>query len=521
MTHTSRYGASAIHDGDTLYGEDGLVYGFMESDRRLTWILLVDWDNDGEFTGENEAGHIFDMDTENGRMFYMNGDSSGPEPVLTGEAHLKLRNHDGRYDPYNSSGPLYGQILPGRKFQLEVLIEATQVREPILSGRVKDIRPIYGEVDTVKMDLVNLIDELKDVRISTEVLQAIRFDDAIAAALVAFGWTGPTDVDTTVSEAMNYWWASGRAAFTEITSIVDAALGMFCISEDGKPTYKSRVSADVPLITVTGQDVQQEYGIRTPAPWEVIKNDIRVYARARLQAADEELWRSNDLLLILPGQSRDVWARFNVNGEDAVATAVTVPVATTDFTFNASSDGSGADLTGDISISLPVSNVFATTAKMTITNNGGVAAYRTLLKLRGDAIIADKYTFVEDVDQASIDEFQRHQYEVQSDWLQDLNTAADELDILLSRLASQRQFPRYKIEGKPELQFAGRLFGLLQVDFVKKGITGEFRLGYVKHRWMDETGETVITEHFLEPNLLGNTSGTWIFPATFGVTTVF
>jgi hypothetical protein len=522
VTHTARYGASVIHGGDTLYGEPGLVYGAAAVDRRLTWVLLIDWDADGVFGGENDARHIFSMESENGRQFYMRGDASGPEPVQPGKVTLGLRNHDGQYDPYNQFGPLYGLILPGVRFELSVQVEATATREPIMTGFVEDVRPVYGEADMVKMTLVNELADFKGSEIRTEVQTNIRFDDAVQACLDAFGWTGPVSIDTTVSETMAYWWASGLNVFSEIQSVVDAALGLFCIAEDGTATYKSRVSGDAPLLTLTGADIQQEYGIRTPSPWDVVKNDIRVYARARLPLLATELWRSNDAMLILPGETlSDIWASFSVNGEEAVATAIIAPVITTDFTFNAAADGSGADLSADMVITINPSDVFATALKMSITNTGGTAAYRTLLKVRGDAIVADKYSFVEGVDQVSIDRYRRRKFKVQSEWLQDFNTATSQKDLLLSRLAQARQFPRFKIEGKPDKQFPMRLFGLVTVNFVSKGITGEFRVGYVKHRWMDETGESVESEFYLEPNLLGNTEGTWIFPAVFGETTVF
>jgi len=223
--------------------------------------------------------------------------------------------------------------------------------------------------------------------------------------------------------------------------------------------------------------------------------------------------------LIPAGDSREIWADFSYNGEEAVATAITTPVENTDYEANSQENSGGSDLSGDISITM---SKFAKSAKLTIENTGGTDAYMTTLQLRGDAIVADKYTYVERTDTDSIDAFGERQFEVKSDWLQNVNTARDEADILLSRLSHQRQYPRFKVvRGNFDVQFGIRLFGLVQVNFERAGVTGEYRIGYVKHSWTDEIGTVVDTEVYLEPNLSANVSGTWVFPAVFGLTTVF
>lgn len=508
---TCRYG-----DG-TLYGAAGLTYGAAAVSRTLTWIFEVDWDGDGAFNGENEGGNLYSVAVEAGRQFFMQGGGQGFEPVAPSKATLYLRNLDGRYDPFNLASPLAGMLMPGRKCRLRVQKEADGSRKDVILGRLTDIRPLYGEVDAVKVEIVNAVEDLKKT-IRTTVQSAIRYDAAVQACLTAFGWTDGVNIDTTVSEAMEYWWAGGKSAFAEIQSITDAALGMFCIGEDGSAVYKSRISGETPTITITDDDILESYGVRTPMPWETVKNRIRVYARKRTLQTNITLWQMTDVPLVPAGESREIWATYSVNGEDAVATSVMTPESTTDYTGNSASDGSGSDLTGDLVVTV---TTFATSAKIVVQNNSATGAYITLLKLRGNAIVADKYTYVEREDASSIATFGELELTIKSDWLQDINTARDEADILRSRLSSQRIFPRFKIYDNFDKQFGMRLFDLVLVNFVSKGITGEYRVGYYKHTSIDESCSTIETEVYLEPNLLGNVSGTWVFPAVFGVTTVF
>lgn len=510
---TSRYG-----DG-TLYGASGLTYGAATVERPLTWIFAVDWDGDGNIDYSNEARYMIDVETETGRKWPLNGSGDGFESIMTGRGTITLLNTDGRFDPFNLGSPLAGMILPGRKFILQVQREADLTRNFIMTGRIEDIRPVYGDVNKVKISLVNAVADLKEKNIRTTVQNAIRYDAAVAACLSAYGWTDGSDIDTTVSEAMEYWWASGKSAFDEIQGIADAAMGMFCIAEDGTAVYKSRVSDDTPLMTITDADIDWNYGVKTPTPWESIRNSIRVYARKRTLQTGVTLWSTSDKVLIPAGESREIWADFSVSGEDAVASSITTPTENTDYEANSASDGSGSDLSSNITVTL---SIFARSAKLTVTNNGGTNAYMTTLQLRGNAIAADKYTFVESQDTDSISAFGERRFEVKSDWLQDINTARDEADILKTRLANQRQYPRFHVLlDKFDVSFGLRLFGLVLVDFAKNGISGEYRIGYIKRSWIDDLGYRIKTEVHLEPNLLGNVSGTWVFPAVFGITTIF
>lgn len=510
---TCRYG-----DG-TLYGAVGLTYGAATVDRPMTWIFAVDWDGDGSIDGENDGRYMVSMETETGRQWPLNGSGDGFEPVMVGQGSVTLLNTDGRFDPFNLDSPLAGKILPGRKFILQVQRESDGTRQPVMTGRIEDIRPIYGDVNQVKLTLKNAVEDLKQKNIRTTVQNAIRYDAALAACLSAYGWTDGSDIDTTVSEAMEYWWASGKSAFAEIQGIADAAMGMFCIAEDGTAVYKSRVSDDTPLMTITDAEIDWNYGVKTPTPWDSIRNNIRVYARKRTLQTSVTLWSTSDKVLIPARESREIWAEFSVSGDDATASAITTPASGTDYVANSASDGSGTNLTANITVSV---SGFARSAKLTVSNTGGTNVYMTTLQLRGSAIVADKYTFVESQDADSIEAFGERRFEVRSDWLQDINTARDEADILKSRLAYQRQYPRFRVLlDQFDVSFGARLFGLVLVNFAKNGISGEYRFGYIKHRWIDELGYQVETEIYLEPNLLGNVSGTWIFPAVFGVTTVF
>jgi hypothetical protein len=487
--------------------------------RRLTWGIVVDWDNDGILDGTNEAHEAFRMNVKRGRQFFMKSGGDGFQPVDVGEASLSFMNDSGRYDSYNVSGPLYGQLDSKPLIWIIVRDEASGITKDVFKGRITDMRPNYGAIDTVVINARDKLEELKEKNIRSSVYTTIRFDTAIQQCLADAGWVDGSSIDTTVSETMPYWWSSGKDAFSEIMSLVDAGFGRFFIAADGTAVYLSRLSSSTPALTLSDADIQHEYGIQLPSPREVVKNIIRVYARARIPFTNVELWKLADVPLIPAGQSRTIWADFAYNNEPATATSVTTPVATTDYTANTLADGTGTNLTSGIAITI---TKFATSAKLVVQNNSGSAAYITLLRVRGNAIVPDKFTFAEDSDSASIGQYGERKFSVQSDWLQDINSAIDQTAILKVQLSSPRKFPRVQIlRGKPDKQFGADLFSLVSLNFASKGISDEQRIGLIEHNWTDRTGDVVDTFLFFEPNMAGNLEGTWVFPAVFGISTVF
>lgn len=92
-------------------------------------------------------------------------------------------------------------------------------------------------------------------------------------------------------------------------------------------------------------------------------------------------------LQLAPGDTQDVWLSYR----DPVTPTISIggtsyvnpPVPGTDFVFNAAADGSSLDLTSSIAL---VATFFASTVKLTLTNTGGVAAYKQVLQARGQGI---------------------------------------------------------------------------------------------------------------------------------------
>ena len=503
------------------------TYGYTDPGRRLSWGLVIDWMDTGTFvSGYNEAfGYgqnehkMFALNTKAGRQYFINSSGNNFQTVDPSKMQVQLYDMGDRYDPYNMAGPLYQHILPGKKFRLIVKDEATQTTYPIMIGRIEDIRPNFGTVSTVTITGINGIDDLKNVLVnSTQVYTSKTYDEAIAQTLVQAGWTGGTRIDSDISDTLPYWWLSGKDAYAEITDLANSSRGLFFVSNDGYATYYSNINSMTSTANYVDTDALLANGIRVPTPWEAIKNYVRVYAKAR-RASVGTLWTLQSKPYILAGTSITIWAQgASVNGSVVPALSVTTPVATTDYTANSAENGSGTNLTANITVA--VTN-YATTTKLVITNTGGTNAYLTLMQLRGTSIVSDDYTYYESSDTDSIAIYKQRNLIIQTNWIQSINDAEDFANTIVSLLAEPKKFPRFVVRAKPAKQFAPDIFDIVSVDFQSKQLTGDFRVGYIEHNWTITNGDIVDTTFYLEPNIAGNISGTWTFPAIFDLSTKF
>jgi hypothetical protein len=494
-----RYGTVLL--GSALYGA--------EAPDRLAWGLDIDWDNDGSFSGDNDAWKLLALTVERGRQYYIRADGKGFETQETGKLEGIWENSDGRYDPYNTTSPMYPNILPGRLFRLRVRTPSGNLY-PVMAGMISDIQPNSRGARQARVSGEDGVRFLRQ-SVSMEVNQNYRTDQAIADILNSIGWplAWGSDLDIGV-DVRPYWWADKRSAYMEIYDLVNSELGQFFLAADGKATFRNRNAAETIAASLTGTNFLQ--GIDVAQPWEVVRNTVRVWVYPRVLVSATEIWRYREIPSIAAGGSLEIWADFTYNSKSVPAKTVTTPVATTDYTANSQSDGLGTNLTANISITI---TDFSQSAKLVITNNGGTTAYLTLMKLRGDVIDLPNATYQEAVSGAAINQT----FELDLPWIQSTMVAVGFADYLLLYL-SGRAFLRVRLTDQPETQFSVDLNSLVDIDIPDLGIYGTFRVAWLKHSWRDRSGMVVDTEWLLEPFI--SLSGMyWTFPATIGTTTIY
>lgn len=471
-----------------------------------TWHAWFDWDNDGIYESD-EANRLLRLTTLRGRKSLL-------DAPYVGKATLTLDNSDQRFNPWNISSPLYGNVKPGRRVKITVTIGGTTYS--VFAGRIDLPKQIVSTAGTAPRDIVITAmdgwDWLRAQQVNVALFAGILTGDAIVEVLSAAGWIesgvwilgtsqlGITtvlggagyseqyDIDAGV-DTIPYWFTEDESAAAAINDLVDSEVGRAEIDADGKFIFRSRwvsfgAAADVALTDAMVSEVA------VPTPWDDVKNLVRLTVNPRSLTSAHTIWNASDVPSVAAGGSLTVWAEFSdAAGGRAPASNIVTPVATTDYLANSAADGSGTNLTANISIAI---TKFSSTAKLVVTNSAAVTAYLTLLQLRGAIVQLLTTHAITAEDATSEADWGKRELTRELRWQQSTDHATDLALYLLSRLKDPNANPNVYFETRDEA---------LEYDLGDKvswnssvlGFDLKFRITEIEHKWLADGGQKVQT----------------------------
>jgi hypothetical protein len=464
----------------------------------LLWGLLIDWDDDGIFDGNNESPRLKHVSIQRGRNNLISPNGSSFEPIQPGALTITLDNYDRRYDPYNAASPLYPNVDTGRFVWLFVRVNDTVYN--LFRGTLRDIVPSGDRVTITAEDGIGW---LMDQQVSTTVYENTAADVAIGAVLDAAQWPWGRSLQAG-ADVLDYWWARGRSAIDEIRAIADSEFGRFYINTAGALVFNSRTANKSPVLTIDQSQILRDIAI--PQPWEIRRNIVEVQSNPIAEQAETDIWQSTVELAVDAGATVTQIIRYNTPAVDVV-----VPAATTDYTAFSQTGGLGSNLTASIAVTL---STYAESATISVTNNSASLAYVNLLKVRGKPLETGA---VKARTTGTGYDRRPRLFSVDLEWQQDVNNPAAFASQILDFLANARELPVIQIENRPEIQFIPDLFDQVTVGINARNLSDTFQIGMIQHEWLGETGQAVRTTWKTEP--LREYTG-WRFPVIFDVTSI-
>jgi len=410
-----------------------------------TYKLQVDWNNDGDW---GDTGEEIDMGRVRGITCSFGRDRASQ---LTGKSKAgKLRatldNRSGDYNPFNSSSPIYGNILPGRPVRL-LGTSTTQSDQAIWQGYLTRVTPkvFLGGDATAILEATGPLGQINLDRIEVAMVTSQRTDQVVDDILDAAGWGSGSSYRTldTGKTTITRYWTSATYSVPALQEIESTEGGFVRESKSGQIVFDNRhhrLSGAALTSQATYSDASGAARVYSgldqdsPLPhiFNIFEADVQTYTTASVAV----LWTLSESGAsspsIAPGVARTWIARYPTTASANTARGValwTTTAATTDMLANTAADGSGTNVTASIGISVSKSSE---TMDITLTNNTSATAYVTKLQARGTGISADDPASIKQEDATSQTAFGKRTWPSKTKFIPDTDEALDWADFNLS-----------------------------------------------------------------------------------------
>lgn len=378
-----------------------------------TWNVYIDLNDDGDYAdaGENISAYVR-------QLKWSYGCAQAYDPVAKDStSEIVLRNNDKRFSP--ESGSVFSaNFTVGKKLKIESNNGGTLQTQYV--GWIDSIEPTVGP-SGARICIVrctSFFSRVQTVEANVPIQQSAVAEDVIEQIVQAgnvyppgigvvwmLGIPGRSELDQTTNIGARSGWLqvlnAGKSTFNYIgdrwgmgVSVLGALretimreYGRLILTTGGLLAMYDRhtLLLQATAVSITGAsivDARYSFG-------KGIINSATVEARPRKVGASPEVLSRLDKSTLIPiGGSLEISFRYNdvtASGVKLGGKNVITPVATTDWTANTKSDGSGVDITSSVSIAL-ISEA-ATKSVVKFTNNfAGEAWIQSGAQIRGTAI---------------------------------------------------------------------------------------------------------------------------------------
>jgi hypothetical protein len=346
-------------------------------------------------------------------------------------------------------------------------------------------------------------------RVSVSFQQNIYGDDAMNLLLDKIGWPRAWGRDLAQGvDRHPFWWADDKSAAQALFDLAFSEMGKIWIAGDGSLTFRNRHFVDTSIFTITDDDVYLG-SLKVLEPWDVVRNSIRVTATVPTLQEGIIVWQSLEVIRLTAGESYEKFVDFTYNGSSVAVESLINPEAGFDYIANTNADGTGVNITAAISIDI---DLFSTNGKMTVRNNGSQAGYILVpLTIRGNAMTSQQTTSEFESD-ASKQRYGTRSLDISYPWTHNENIARYIARRLRDRLSFPGKYLSFTMKANPDKQFAMDLGKQVDVSIVSKGISGTFRVYFVRGQWTDPAGLNTNTDVILEP--VEDRGDVWTVPDT-------
>lgn len=478
--------------GEFIY-DDGTLYGTTPTTDNLLWTLIIAWD--GGYSGENEALRMVDFTVSRGRDFPLGPQGEGLQHFQPGRATVILDNSDRRYDPFNTSSPLYPNVSPGKLCQMHVQLGNTGSNYGVFFGVVENIQPYNeGTQKYVRIDLVDALGWLEGRNIRSGSYSSVQYDNMVNTilnyiTLLPDAWF----VNSFTTKVLPKFWVWGVDALQVMRDLADGEMAEFFHARTGTVNFTPSDYTAVSTTTINEEDVGVDIVFRQP--WEVVRNKAYVSAYPVAQRATSvTIFELDEPYTFAAGETRQFECIFRHNSFERVD----CPGISYSSAMNSAADGSGGALAHTVTVGTPISGGVL----LTVTNTSGVTGYLVTLDVTGSPQYALYESTAEDSDASSIAAYGEKTIIINTPWIQDLDYAKAYAEHLVSQYAQPQIYLSISLEDQHALQFGLDLWRYkVRLILPSYDIDAYYRIGKINHQCVHSGAQGVKTTFNLEPVL--------------------
>lgn len=393
--------------------------------------------------------------------------------ITAAMADVKLNNYDQLFTR-DSGSSLDPNLLPRRPIRL--LAGFGNEAIPQFVGLTEKIPQVDRKALTASLHAQDFLSYMFTKKLDrTEMYVNVRVDEILANLFELFGVL-PDQMNLEIAQTTVpfAFFEKDQNLGNAVADLMRAEMGSLYMDETGILVFKNRLRQSGDSVMLFNEQNVIDY---TNSDEQAIINKVTVKAEVREIQPREVVFDLSEAIQINPGQTVSKFFSF----QDPIFEVDDIEF----YTANSAADGSGTDLTSDVTI--VDQTLFSTSILVEIENTGATTLFLTDLLVYGEPAKVVRTIEVTESNQDSIDQFEEQTYTIESKYIQDEDTARSIALSILRRFKDYGNTITMDVKSNPALQIGDKI--TVQLD----GIDDDFIIRKLQHVLADGKLRQTIT----------------------------
>lgn len=393
-----------------------------------------------------------------------------PSSYTMAIADIVLDNHDDLFTPGTSS--LYStKILPRRP--VKIFSGFSNENIPVFVGLTEAMPEIDDKNKTAKFHCIDFMAQLHGVKLTQAVIYQNQRIDQILNSLLQLVGLSPLQytLDTAYNTVPFAFFDKDTKFGDAVEKLMVAEIGNLYMDENGRIRFRNRQNySDTAVMHFNRGNT---LNLKTRKQADII-NVVEVKSKVREVQNSQPIYELSSPIFVAGSGTATQFFDY----VDPV-TSVSTPT----YKAYANDDGSGADLTANISISSKTD--FSKASKIVFSNSSATPAYITNLQIVGTPAKIVKEIFVREEDTASMDKYEEQLFSIDNEFIQSENEARTIALVLLAQYDAFGAAYEIEVKGSPALQLNDQVstsLGTVQSAYAIEKIFGSVSGGKFTQR---------------------------------------